>query len=107
MLNIVTSHAEQNGANRVLTIQLEIGRLRDFVPEWIQKYFDHLSKGTVAEGAVLNIEWIPAKLACSSCGEGREVDVQSLDDACCPSCGKDTCSLVSGTEYRVKNIGIV
>ena len=59
ILNIVLKHAQENGAEKVLTIGLKIGELSELVGECIQHYFDYLSKGTIAEGAVLEIERAP------------------------------------------------
>ena len=106
MLNIVLEHAERNGADRVRTVELQIGRLRDFEASWIQKYFDYLSRNTIAEGAALHIEWIPALLACRSCGKQSEIDLKQMDESGCAHCNSNNCTLISGTEYRVKNIGV-
>ena len=56
ILRVVLKHAETNKVRRVVTIHLQIGKLSDLEDEWIQRYFDYLSKGTLAEGAKLKIE---------------------------------------------------
>ncbi len=51
ILDIVVKHAEANSVQKVLSIQLRIGELSDLENEWIQKYFDYLSKDTVAKSS--------------------------------------------------------
>ena len=44
--DIVLRHAQANGANKAGSIRLKIGELSNLENEWIQKYFDHIRKGT-------------------------------------------------------------
>ena len=55
ILKIVLKHARVSGVRKVRTIRLIVGKLSDLEDEWIQRYFDYLSKGTVAEGARLGV----------------------------------------------------
>jgi hydrogenase nickel incorporation protein HypA/HybF len=107
MLNVVLEHARKNQVQKILTVHLEIGKLKDFEQEWIQQYFDYLSKGTPAEGAKLQIQWIPVMLQCSACSHSFEVDVKQLAEVRCPECGDKQCSMTSGREYRVKQIEVL
>jgi hydrogenase nickel incorporation protein HypA/HybF len=50
ILKIVLKHAEMNSARKVITVHLQVGKLSDLEDDWIQRYFDYLSKGTIAEG---------------------------------------------------------
>ena len=43
---IVQKHAIKNGVKKVHVVNLEIGALSDLQNEWIQRYFDYLSKGS-------------------------------------------------------------
>jgi len=56
ILSIVLKHAQTNRAEKVLAINLKIGELSELVGDCIQHYFDYLSKGTIAEGAVIDVE---------------------------------------------------
>ncbi len=53
ILNVVLKHAAMNKAEKVIFVNLQIGKLSDLQDEWLQRYFDYLSKGTIAEGAKL------------------------------------------------------
>ncbi|MCJ7747981.1 MAG: hydrogenase maturation nickel metallochaperone HypA, partial [Desulfobacterales bacterium] len=45
ILNIVLKHAEMNSVRKVMAIHLKVGKLSDLEDDWIQRYFDYLSKG--------------------------------------------------------------
>jgi hydrogenase nickel incorporation protein HypA/HybF len=104
---IVLKHAQAGNANRVLSVNLEIGALTDLQDEWIRRYFDHLSHGTVAEGAELVITRVPAVFRCSSCQGSFEVDAVVGDDLSCTQCESRAVTLVSGMAYQVKDMEVV
>lgn len=107
ILNIILKHAMMNKANKVMAIHLEIGKLSDLEDEWLQRYFDYLSKGTIAEGAKLQIERMPIRLECNACSESYTVDDASQIDMPCPHCGKKDVTLISGREYFIKNMEVI
>jgi hydrogenase nickel incorporation protein HypA/HybF len=107
ILKIVLAHAEKNDVRRVMTIQLQVGRLSDLEDEWLQRYFDYLSKGTIAEGAKLQIERMPIRLECNACAKIYTVEAASEIDTPCPHCGKKDVTLISGREYFIKNMEVM
>jgi hydrogenase nickel incorporation protein HypA/HybF len=104
ILNIVLKHALANHVRRVKTIHLRIGRLSDLEDEWIQRYFDYLSKGTVAEGARIDIERTPIIMQCNGCSASYEWELSKMGDVICPVCGGKSNTLVSGREYTIKEM---
>lgn len=104
ILAIVLRHAEAQGVKRVVTIQLMVGALSDLEPEWLQTYFDHLSKGTPAEGAKLLVGRSPLTFLCEPCSAEYHATREELESASCPRCGSREASLVSGTGYRVESM---
>ena len=106
ILNIVLKHARTNGAAKVLTIGLRIGELSELVGECIQHYFDYLSKGTIAEGAVLEIERSPVVFECTECKCAFQVSLSETKDFTCPTCHGAKITLVSGREFYIKDITI-
>ena len=77
MFDLVLQHAEEAGTRKVGKINLVIGELTGVVGECVQFYLEFLSRGTVVEGAMLDVTLVPAKARCrrknwSSCaGCGR------------------------------------
>ena len=104
ILDIVLKHAESNNVQRVASIELSIGALSDLEDEWLQRYFDHLSRGTVAEGARLRIQRAELTFSCRACSLEFSVAREDLDDALCPECGRSDGALISGTGYRVESM---
>ncbi len=74
----------------------------------MQKYFDHVGKGTLAEGAKLVIEKVPVTLRCSSCHHVFKVKLSNADESFpCPKCKGIEATLESGREYHIGNMGVI
>jgi len=106
ILNIVLKHAVMNKASKVMAIHLQIGKLSDLEDEWMQRYFDYLSKGSIAEGAKLKIERTPIVVRCDGCAASYEAQVAQIGNLSCPSCGEKKGTLVSGREYYIKSMEV-
>ena len=104
ILGIVLRHAETQGVSRVLTIDLSIGALSDLEAEWLQDYFDHLSKGTPAEGAKLRVRRSPLTFLCEPCSREYTATREELETSSCPRCGSREAGIVSGTAYTVESM---
>jgi hydrogenase nickel incorporation protein HypA/HybF len=104
ILDIVLRHAVKNQVSKIHAISLAVGDLSDLQDEWIQRYFDYISKGTLAEGAKLKIERVPVVFRCKACSEEFPVNIKEMKDIECPSCGEKDFSLVSGREYYIRNM---
>lgn len=107
ILDIVLRHAKANSVIKVLSIQLKIGELSDLENEWVQRYFDYLSKDTIAENAQLKIERTPVVMRCDSCSHSFEVNIKEIKDIQCPDCGNKKCSLISGRDYYIKDMEVM
>jgi hydrogenase nickel incorporation protein HypA/HybF len=107
ILDIVIKHASTNNVKRVMSVTLRIGEMSDLEDEWIQRYFDYLSKDTVAENAKLKIERTPVVMQCNGCSHSFEVNIRKTKEIACPGCGsRKNFSLVSGREYYVKDMEV-
>lgn len=107
ILKIVLAHAEKNAVSRIMTIHLQIGRLSDMEDEWMQRYFDYVSRGTKAEGARLQIERTPIGLKCSDCDASYTIEAADKIDMPCPQCGQKSGRLISGREYTITNMEVL
>ncbi|MRR14425.1 hydrogenase maturation nickel metallochaperone HypA [archaeon] len=104
ILDVVIRHAHMNRVTKVHAISLAIGEMSDLQDEWIQRYFDYISKGTIAEGARLVIERVTVVFRCKGCSEDFQVDIRKMKEIVCPGCGKNDFELVSGREYYIRNM---
>lgn len=104
ILKIVLRHAVENNVNRVVAIHLQVGEMSDLEDKWMQQYFDHLSKGGIADGASLKIERTPVVLKCSDCGMSFAVNMKEDKSHDCPDCKSQKNTMVSGREYYIKHL---
>jgi len=102
----VISKAESIDAEAVTKVVLEIGILRDFIPEMVQKYWDYISKGSLADGSVIEIREVDAIALCGECGRAYPIDRENIGTSCCPDCGCKYGKLVSGSELRIVGIEV-
>lgn len=107
ILKIAVSHAQANNAQKVVRICLRVGELTDLNEEWMQRYFNYVSKGTLAESAALQIEWSPVIFRCDPCEKVFSVNVKEQRDFLCPSCGSGKVVLVNGREFFVKQLEVM
>jgi hydrogenase nickel incorporation protein HypA/HybF len=100
-------HAEKNEAVRVTEVCLRVGEMRDFVEAVTQKYWDHLSKGSIAEGSKIRFIRVGASAKCDACGNSFPFDWRSPEKPACPSCGSEAVHLQTGTELEIEQISIL
>ena len=98
VVEICEGHA---GGRRVTDVVLEIGALSGVVPDSIEFCFEACSKGTLLEGARLQLEIIPGIGNCTACA--KQQPMSSLFDPC-PDCGAFGLEIVSGQELRVREL---
>lgn len=103
MLEIVEATARGNAAARVSAIWLELGALSHVEPHALTFCFDAVARGSLAEGATLEIITLPGEAWCMPCGE--PVGLERRGDPC-PRCGSYQLEVVGGDEMRVKEIAI-
>jgi len=104
MLAILEDQARRHGATRIIAVNLEFGVLTAVVPSAIEFGFEIVSKGSLAEGACLNISIIPVKALCQECH--KEITMNDYDPFC-PACGSAALRIVEGRdEMRVASMEI-
>lgn len=102
----VMKKAEECGAKSVVRVCIEAGELREYV-EWIlQKYWDYISEGSIAEGAKIELISLPATVKCGQCENVYALDIEDLEASKCPECGFDQGELLTGRELRIKGMEI-
>ena len=103
ILEIVEAEAGRAGAGRVNEINVVIGELSTFVDSSIEFYFQEMSRGTVAEGAVLRFQKLEARADCAGCGaQFRPPDAIFR----CPQCGSPFFELRQGKELFIESIEV-
>ncbi len=100
IVNTVVRHAD---GRRVSLVSLRVGHLRQVVPDTLEFYFAFVAEGTVCEGARLEQEHVPARLACRSCGRAWELELPVFR---CAGCGTGDVEILSGDEFEVESIEV-
>ncbi len=103
LLRIVEDNARKAGVTRVSVIRVVVGALTGFVPDSIQFYYETMSKGTVAEGAVLEFEELPVRLRCRQCAEVFEPETREW---ACSKCGSVEVDIEGGRELYIKEMEV-
>jgi hydrogenase nickel incorporation protein HypA/HybF len=104
ILRIATEEAQKHQATQVTDIYLTIGKLSSIIDDSVQFYWDHISKGTICEGATLHFKRPPAVMRCVKCQTEFELLEELLP---CPNCGSFELNIVSGDEMHVDHIDII
>jgi hydrogenase nickel incorporation protein HypA/HybF len=97
---IVEFCAERAGAERVTRVRLEIGQLSAVLPDAVRFCFDICAKGTVVEGAMLEIIETPGRALCRDCND--EVAMTQLFGRC--RCGSANLRVIAGEELKIREM---
>jgi hydrogenase nickel incorporation protein HypA/HybF len=95
IVRIACAHADER---RITRVELKVGHLRQVVPSALTFAFSLVAEGTVAEGAELAIEEIPAKGRCRDCGATTVLPGFPLQ---CERCDGLDLELIAGEELLV------
>ena len=104
VLAVALEAAAKAGARRVTVINLVIGEISGFIDDSVQFYFDILSRGTPAEGAMLRFDRRRATAACRDCGSSYPVTLPL--PAVCTVCGGAHLVIAGGREMRIDSIEV-
>jgi hydrogenase nickel incorporation protein HypA/HybF len=107
ILETVLASARQNNVEKVVRIHLTVGALHDLRREWVQRYFDYLSRDSPAEGAEIVIHRVRAGFRCERCDCLFEVDLEDVDRIRCSFCRAEQVHLEQGQEFFVRDMEVV
>lgn len=103
ILEIALRHANEAGAQRIVSLELAIGELTSIVPDSVQFYWEIIAKDTIAEAATLNFKRLPAELLCLDC-QTRFCPTE--DVFTCPACASAKVQVVAGREFFLEAIQV-
>jgi hydrogenase nickel incorporation protein HypA/HybF len=100
---IATRQAREAGAHRIHRIMMQVGALSGAVPETLEFAFDIVAKGTMAEGATLQIERVPVLCYCAACAQ----EFEPKDFVCeCTRCGRPSVEIRRGRELQLTSVEV-
>jgi len=103
MLNLVLAEAEKHGAQKVNCVKLVIGEMTGIVSDCVRFCFEQISKDTIAEGATLSFDVIPAAGRCRDCRERFQIADFIW---ACPNCHSLNIDIVAGRELYLESLEV-
>jgi len=100
--SIVAAVGEKIRPRRAARVRLQVGALSGVLPEALRFCFDLCARGTTLDGAALEIDEIPGRARCRSCG--AELAIASFLDLC--RCGSADLDVHTGQELRIKEVEV-
>ena len=94
----VNRHA---GGQPVTSVLVRIGHLRQVVPDALRFSWEMITTGSDLEGCVLEIESVPATVACRACGKTTTLDMPIVG---CGECFSRDVELLTGEEFAVVSL---
>lgn len=98
---MVAGYAAEAGLTKVEKVNVSFGQYIQIVPELFRAAFSEAARDTVASGADLDVEIIPAEMRCLSCGSEYK---PAGDLNACSVCGSAEIAVVHGKELFIKSI---
>jgi hydrogenase nickel incorporation protein HypA/HybF len=100
---LVEDERRKQDFSRVHLIRLRLGALGHAEPEALRFCFDAVTRGTIVDGARLDIDIVPGEGWCASCS--RTVPLEERF-AACPLCGNAPIQMTAGDELRVAEMEV-
>jgi hydrogenase nickel incorporation protein HypA/HybF len=101
---VIEDQARAHGFSAVRRITLEIGAFAGVEKTALEFGFDAVMRGSIAEGARLEIVDLPGRAWCHDCAKMVEI-AERLDP--CPMCGGGQLLPEGGDEMRIRNMEVI
>lgn len=97
---LVERHAD---GRRVAVVHLDVGHLRQVVPDTLRFSWEVVVTGTPLEGSVLQVRDIPAVIDCRTCGTSTTLAAPVF--RC--TCGSTDVAVTAGEELQLTSLDLV
>ncbi len=98
---VVKPHA---AGRRVDVVRLQVGALRQVVPETLIFCWSLVRDHEDMPAAELELELVPAQVRCRECG--RQSEIESRWSVACPECQSGDVDVVAGEEFLVTSVDV-
>jgi hydrogenase nickel incorporation protein HypA/HybF len=102
-MEIALEHANAQHAQQIHRVKMRVGALAGVVPDSLEFAFDVVTQKTIAEGATLEIEFVPALCRCADCGSEFEPKDFFYE---CPNCKSLAVELKQGKELELSYLEV-
>lgn len=94
---------KNNNWKRINKVTLNIGKMRQVIPEVMEFAYKTATNGTILEGSQLEIRSLEMKFVCSSCFREWGEDEMSF---VCPFCSSTEVRMVQGMELEINTLEV-
>jgi len=99
--SVIEDQAQMHKLEKITSVRVEIGRFAGVEKPALAFAFDVVMRGSVAEGATLEMIDLPGTAMCFDCAKEVEID-DRLEP--CPLCGGGKLMPTGGDEMRIKDL---
>lgn len=99
--SITEALADSEPDATVQTVHVRVGAMSGVVPDALDFAWSSAAMGTRLDGAILDIDFVPAAVFCPSCNTEVELPGPIMR---CPDCGSPTPKLVRGNELEILSV---
>lgn len=103
LIELVEDEGRKCACSHVRTVRVEIGELAAVEPEAMRFCFDAVSRGTLADGAALDIVCVAGSGWCPDCAKTVAIHERPAE---CPDCGSFRVEVTSGGAMRLKELEV-
>ncbi|CAG0978953.1 Hydrogenase maturation factor HybF [Anaerolineae bacterium] len=103
MLKIAVEYAAKHNAKRITGFNIEMSAMADESEDSLRFHLDTLMRGTIAEGAHVEITQVPVQVTCLACGNDFHL---TADIAICPRCSSAQVRVQDSEEFRLASIEV-
>jgi len=103
LFKLLNEAASKKKAKSITNISVNVGRFAGVETELLQRAFEVLVQGTIAENSELQITIIDFTLLCKTCGKKT---IKDEIDMSCPVCLHTNTTVVSGQEIFLTDFEI-
>lgn len=103
ILDSAVERATQEGAHHIYLVEMRLGEAADVAKESLEQAFEVVKKGTIAEMAQLQINYVPTVCYCSNCNlEFKPISLLYQ----CPECQQPYCEIRQGKELELATLAV-
>jgi len=101
ILATINKIATEQKFKKINRVTIQVGKLRQVIPENLQFAFSVLAENTIAANAQLVIDEIPITIRCQSCNQKATIaDFTYI----CPHCNSSDLEILTGKEIILETI---
>lgn len=94
---------KKNNWKRITRVTLNIGKMRQVIPEVMEFAYKTAISGTTLDGSELEIRSLDMRFVCSSCSMEWGEDEMSF---VCPFCSSTEVSMIQGMELEINTLEV-